>query len=292
MKKANLLPIVFLLNIIVFGIFSCKKDSSLEQTSVLPKGNLSNNQAKPSALITTDVQTYYIDNPIQFLNGTASPTKEVEYAWYEINSSNENLIGNTKEIDPRVYTAPDTVWVKLIAMNKFGADTFIKEIIIKDKPKSANITSISLDSVNYINPITNANWNPSGGPNVLYRFYDVNQVWIDSTVRSANNNLYGWASAFNSTQSALLTLNDVNSTPISWYYPTGIKFIQFSKMLNVTTLKIYNQHAINGLEVIAEIPFVFIDYFRTDGNTTDVSTVKLRSADGKTVLTVKIKYNT
>lgn len=292
MKKAYSFSIVFMLSIIVFGIFSCKKDNTLEQTSVLPNGNISNNQAKPSALITTDVQTYYIDNPIQFVNGTASPTKEVNYAWYEINSSNENLISNNKDIDPRVYATPDTVWIKLIATNKFGADTFIKEIIIKDKPKSANITSISLDSVNYINPATNANWNTTGGPNVLYRFYDINQVWIDSTVRSANNNLYGWASAFNSAQLAYLTLNDVNSTPISWYYPSSLKYIQFSKMLNVTTLKIYNQHQTNGLEVIAEIPFVFIDYFRTNGNTTDLSTVKLRSADGKTVLTIKIKYNT
>jgi hypothetical protein len=292
MKRMIRNQTILMLGLILLSILSCKKDNSLEERAVIPNTGLSNNQAKPTAHVDTDVQTYYIDNPIQFINSTASPTKEVSYNWFEINNSTESLIATTKDIALRTYSTPDTVWIKLIASNKFGADTFVKEIIIKDKPKSANITSITLDSINYINPLTNSNWNTSGGPNVLYRFYDNNQVWIDSTIRSANNNLYGWASAFNATQTALLTLNDVSSTPIAWYYPSSLKYIQFSKMLDITTLKVYNQNPVNGLEVIAEIPFVFIDYFRTNGNATDLSTVTLRSADSKTVVTIKIKYNT
>jgi PKD repeat protein len=292
MNNTNIKYTLPLLFFAIFNLLSCKKDSSLEQKSVLPNNALTKSQAQPTANFTTDVQSYYIDNAINFKNTTASPTLEVSYEWYEIYNNTTVLIATTKEIEARTYSTPKTVTLKLIATNKFGTDTFLKEIKINDKPKSAYITAISLDSVNYINPLTSTNWNASGGPNVFYRFYDLNQVWIDSTIRSANNNLYGWASAFNATQSELLLLSNVTTTPISWYYPSALKYIQFSKMLEPNTLKIYNKNPINGNEIIATIPFTFIDYFRANGNTTDNSIVKLRTTDGTTVITIKIKYNT
>lgn len=295
MMKKRYLILAFI--VLALQIFSCKKDDSLPERKIISTNGLNNSQGKPNALFETDVTSFYKTSPIAFKNKTSSPTDDITYSWCNVVNDVFTEFANTKEIDSRTYSDTGNVIIGLIATNKFGIDTFIKKMEIRDVPKSAQITAVVLDSVNYTNPLTNANWNASGGPNVYFEFRDALYQRIDSLPKSANNNQYGWATALAGPQIAAMTLNNVSTTPIPWPYPTGTKYLLFAKMLDNHNMKIFNKNP-NGLnELIAEMNFRFIDYFRNaafSGSVTnpDISKVSLRSADGKTVIIITIKYLT
>ncbi len=291
--------IFLILAVIIFGvqIFSCKKDESLKERKAISTDGLNNSQGKPNALFETGVTSYYKTFPIDFKNKTSSPTDDVTFSWCNVSNNVFTEFADTKEISALMYPDTGMVTIGLIATNKFGVDTFIKEMEIRDVPKSAQITAVVLDSVNYINPITSAAWNASGGPNVYFEFHDILNQRIDSLPKSANNNQFGWATALAGTQIAAMTLNNVSSTPIAWPYPSGTKYLLFAKMLDAHSLKVFNKNPSGVNELIGEMNFKFIDYFRNaafsaSATNPDISKVSLRSADGKTVIIITIKYLT
>lgn len=293
MRLKNIhINLLFLTLILLFSI-ACNKNEDLTPRSLVPTQGVLPEQAKPKARFVTLVKSFYENDTIKIVNTSSSPVTEVNYQWYLVSNNTNGLVSSEKEIGYLIFNELQTAQLSLVATNKYGTDTFSLNIEIKEKPKSAQITAITLDSVNYTNPLTGGNWNVSGGPNVLYKFYDIHQVWVDSTGRAQNSNLYGWSS----TPPANLVLENVNSTPISWQYPSALRYILFSRMLDEHTLKIYNKDSNGDLQLIASIPFIFVDYFRNNlyadpGGNPDISLVKLRSNDGKTVITIKIKYLT
>jgi len=284
-------------------IFSCKKDKTLAERKVVPTDGLSNSQAKPTAKFETDKNTFYKNDTISFKNTSSYPTVQIKFSWCKVVDNVFTEFASTKEIQPIVYTSPVEDIIALIATNQFGSDTVIFPMKINDVPKSAKITFMNIDSINLINPSSGIAWNTEGGPNVFFKFFDVNNVWIDSTIRSQNNGQYGWSSntALSATQIDFLTLNNTVA-PINWKYPNSSLFIQYSKMLSETTLKIYNKNPNGVNDLIASIPFHFIDFFRkpqyylppnSQGVINyDIALVPLRSADGKTVITIKIQFLT
>lgn len=280
-------------------IQSCKKDESLLERKAVPTDGLSTSQSRPKASIKTLESSYFKNFPITFVNQTSSPTADVDYKWCKLADKMYTVFATTKDILPQVYSAPTKDTIVLIATNKFGSDTLIFGFEVQDVPKSSQVNSISLDSLNFINPSTNQPWNAAGGPNVLFKFFDNNNKWVDSTVFGTSGQQYGWASLLAATQQPFLVLNNLkqDSLPLAWKYPSSIKNIRFNQMVYTTTLKIYNKDDQGILTVIDSIPFKFIDYFRKSiyaqpAPLEDFSFVKLRSADGKTVLTVKIQYKT
>jgi hypothetical protein len=284
-------------------ILSCKKDKSLAERKVVPTDGLSSSQAKPTAKFETDKSTFYKNDTITFKNTSSYPTAQIKFSWCKVADKVFTEFATTKEISPIVYPTPTKDIIALITANQFGVDTMIMELIINDVPKSATITLMRIDSINLVNPITNSAWNTNGGPNCFFKFYDVNNVWIDSTIRSQNNGKYGWSSnnPLSPNQIGFLTLSDAVA-PIGWKYPNTSLYILFSKMLSETTLKIYNRNPNLNIDLIASFPFHFIDFFRkpqyylppnSQGLVNyDIAMVPLRSADGKTVITIKINFLT
>jgi hypothetical protein len=293
-KKTHHILYLLVAFIVATQLIACKKDSNLVERHVIPVGALTDAQTKPSAKFETNTISYYKNKPIVFTNTSSSPTAENTYLWTQKIDNVVTILSTQKEVGAQTYANPQTVIISLYATSIFGTDSIVKTLIIGDVPKSAQITDMTLDSVNYINPNTGNNWNLTGGPNVLYKFYDVNTIWVDSVDRNQNGGLYGWASPLAPVQLPFLVLNNVNgSTP--WAYPKAQKYILFNKMLDVTNLRIYNKDVDGNLQLIAEIPFTFINYFRNeyaDSPNSDYSTVKLRSLDGLTVIIIKIKYLT
>jgi len=285
-------------------ILSCKKDKSLAERKVVPTDGLSSSQAKPTAKFEADKSTFYKNDTITFKNTSSYPTSQIKFSWCKVADKVYTEFATTKEITPIVYSAPGNDTIALIATNQFGSDTMVFGMTINDVPKSANITMMRIDAINLINPTTGDNWNSNGGPNVFFKFYDDNNLWVDSTIRSQNGNKYGWSSNSPLTQSQkdLLILNNVSVTPQQWTYPKATFYILFSKMLRETILKIYNKNEDGTNQLIASIPFHFIDFFRksqyylppnSQGNVNyDIAMVPLRSADGKTLITIKINFLT
>jgi hypothetical protein len=278
---------------------SCKKDESLLERKAVPTDGLSSSQSRPKASLMTLESSYFKNFPITFINKTSSPTAEVSYQWCKLADKKFTVFATSKDIPQQFYAAPTKDTIALIATNIFGSDTLIYGFEVQDVPKSSQIYNISLDSLNFINPVTNQAWNATGGPNVLFKFFDSNNNWVDSTVFGTNGNQYGWASLLTASQIPSLTLSNLkqDTLPLAWKYPSSIKNIRFNQMVYTTTLKVYNKDDQGNLTEIAAIPFHFIDYFRKSiyaqpAPSEDFSFVKLRSADGKTVLTVKIEYKT
>lgn len=278
---------------------SCKKDESLLERKAVPTDGLSTSQSRPKASIKTLESSYFKNFPITFINQTSSPTAEVDYKWCKLADKLYTVFATTKDIPQQIYSAPTKDTIALIATNKFGSDTLIFGFEVQDVPKSSQIFNITIDSLNFINPSNNQPWNAAGGPNVLFKFFDSNNKWIDSTVFGTNGQQYGWASILTATQQPFLVLNNLkqDTLPLAWKYPSSIKNIRFNQMVYATTLKIYNKDDQGALTEIASIPFHFIDYFRKSiyaqpAPQEDFSYVKLRTTDGKTVLTVKIEYKT
>ena len=278
---------------------SCKKDESLLERKAVPTDGLSASQSRPKASLITLENSYFKDFPITFVNKSSSPTTEVSYQWCKLADKKFTVFATTKDIPQLIYSAPTKDTIALIATNIFGSDTLIYGFEVQDVPKSSQVYSISLDSLNFINPSTNQPWNATGGANVLFKFFDSNNNWVDSTVFGTNGNQFGWASLLTASQlpSLILTNLKQDTLPLIWKYPSSIKNIRFNQMVYTTTLKIYNKDDQGNLTEITSIPFRFIDYFRKSiyaqaAPLEDYSYVKLRSADGKTVLTVKIQYKT
>jgi hypothetical protein len=68
-------------------------------------------------------------------------------------------------------------------------------------------------------------------------------------------------------------------------------------MVDNTTSNIYNKNAGGTLDLISSVTFKFIDYFRNPnykipGFNDDFSLIPIRSADGKTVIKIKVQFKT
>ncbi|MBC7864068.1 MAG: hypothetical protein IAF38_13915, partial [Bacteroidia bacterium] len=253
------------------GFVSCKKESAtaipVVSTQQFPDSifnpvstfSFISPAGTQSGFPNIDTVYYYLPSTVKVSNKTSLA---INYAWYlRRPSMADSLLSTSKDPVFNFSFAIPYGSIVLTSSNSSGTNTLVVPFQLRTAPNGLKITSITIDTMSFINPSTTAFWNGTTGADVFCQMTD-GAIMVMDTLNST-----GWSSAPSTVAGIYPVKLNLAAAPYIIKYPTGIKSFTISSaisgvsMLDSFALNIYNKNATGPADLIGSVSLVPSSYF-------------------------------